>query len=263
MSCRPGPIEAVRCVRRFGPRHGLANVARMLPRHGETRLWISDDRRVIVRRAHSDWETFSEVFLDQCYSDDFVTLFGAVPASGEVRTVVDAGANVGYTSIYFRRRYPNAEVWAIEPDHDNFELLERNTAHDAHIHPVRGALWQSHEPVSIVDGSTASNGIRVAAGGCDGASDVQGYTVPDLIEMVPGNRIDVLKIDIEGAERFVFDEAASRWLERVGLILIELHDWKQPGSSRAFHEALRGVDYDEFVLGGTVGVLVNGPAARR
>jgi hypothetical protein len=55
------------------------------------------------------------------------------------------------------------------------------------------------------------------------------------------DRIDILKIDIEGAEKEVF-ESSSKWIDKVSVIMTELHDQIRPGSARAFSEATQGFD---------------------
>ena len=256
----PHPIELAKSIRRFGLIHGVANCVRAAaPLCKETHMWVGDGTSLAMRRRTTDWETFSEVFLDECYRDDFVELFEPKPPAESVRTVVDAGANVGYATAYFRQRYPNASVWSLEPDPENFRQLVRNTRSDVKIHPILGALWSSHELVAVSSDSGAANGVRVSVAKNAADSVVQAYTMADVLTLVPAKRIDVLKLDVEGAERFIFDASADdRWLEHVGLILIELHDWKEPGSTRAYHDALHAFDYAEFALGGTVGTIIRG-----
>lgn len=235
-------------MRRFGVRRGLRNCARVRFGRPELRLDLGSGTPLLARSGTSDWETFCEVFLDRCYADDFLTLFGDRQLPEEVETVLDVGANVGYAARYFADRYPNAQVWAIEPDRGNFDMLERNCRGIDRIHPVLGALWSEAGPLRVVDDGSGHNGVHVERGG----TDVQGHTLGDLIAMTGSEMVDVLKIDIEGAERVVFDAVEAEWLEHIGLVLIELHDWKCAGSSKAFHRALDRVEYDEFALGGVV-----------
>jgi hypothetical protein len=52
------------------------------------------------------------------------------------------------------------------------------------------------------------------------------------------NHIDILKLDIEGAEFELFNTGAEAWLDAVGQIVIELHDWIRPGCSKSFYSAI-------------------------
>lgn len=60
-------------------------------------------------------------------------------------------------------------------------------------------------------------------------------TVEDIMERFNLDRIDLLKVDIEGAEKEVFsDSDAVKWIDAVDAIEVELHDRFRPGCSRAF-----------------------------
>lgn len=61
-------------------------------------------------------------------------------------------------------------------------------------------------------------------------------SLPDLLTRYGIDRIDLLKIDIEGAEREIFSDSAP-WIARVGAIATELHDHLTPGATRAFEAA--------------------------
>jgi hypothetical protein len=63
--------------------------------------------------------------------------------------------------------------------------------------------------------------------------------------------IDVLKIDIETSEKTVFLNNYEEWLPKVRLIIIELHDWLEPGCSTIFFEAINKMfgNYSTLVKG--------------
>jgi hypothetical protein len=69
--------------------------------------------------------------------------------------------------------------------------------------------------------------------------------------------IDILKIDIEGAEKEVF-AARPAWLARIKMIAIELHDSKNIGCSRAFYTALDPYILSEYRRGENVIVTLSG-----
>src|SRR5262245_14031180 len=70
--------------------------------------------KLSIRPRTSDRYVFEQIFLDEDY---------ALSADLNPRFIVDGGANVGYASIYFAHRYPDAEIVAIEPDAENFQIL--------------------------------------------------------------------------------------------------------------------------------------------
>ena len=98
---------------------------------------------VEVRGQSTDREVLLEIFGAETWELPFE------PAR-KPRWVIDAGANVGYASIYFARKFPTAMVIALEPEPNNFSQLVRNTSIIPNIRPVQAALWSADcEPVPV------------------------------------------------------------------------------------------------------------------
>ncbi|MEP6914471.1 MAG: FkbM family methyltransferase [Acidobacteriota bacterium] len=145
-----------------------------------------------------------------------------------VRTIVDAGANIGTSSVFFLNAYPEATVIALEPDPGNFEVLRRNLApYGARAVPLQCALWHRSGPLTVDRGAFRDGGewsfqVKEAAPG--EAADLQGVTLAELLRIHHMDTIDLLKIDIEGAEREVFEAPTAACFDRIGTVAIELHD---------------------------------------
>ncbi len=181
-------------------------------------------------RPHTtDKWCLKKVFVDREYAIDF---------SEQPKLIIDAGANVGYASVFFANRYPNAKVLAIEPESENFALLSRNAEPYGNIVPIHAALWHSPEQVAISDPGKGAWGFRTSArsGVRETVEFAQGVTVQQIIEEYGVSQIDLLKIDIEGSEKQVFEHSVD-WIERVQVIVIELHDRFAPGCTAAFNAA--------------------------
>jgi FkbM family methyltransferase len=149
--------------------------------------------------------------------------------------IVDAGANIGLTSVYFANRYPGAKILAIEPEISNFEMMVKNTAPYKTIVPIHGALWSKSTSVGVSGVAEFSHwGARVSEEPSVGSA--RAYTVSDLMIEHQIDFIDILKLDIEGAEVEVF-ETSDPWIDRVGMLAVETHDRFRPGSSKAFERA--------------------------
>lgn len=211
-----------------------------------------------LRVPSSDIRTYHQVFVDEEY--DF-------SASEEPLTIVDAGANVGLASISFANRFPNATVIAIEPESSNFALLKRNVAPYPRIIPLQAALWSEAGEIDLMDPGYGKWGFVTRNATDDhGPSGqlchrVRAVTVSNLMEIYGLSSIDILKIDIEGAEREVFGDTTP-WLSRVNAIIIELHDRMKPGCSRAFYNGSNGFD-SEWQRGENVFVSREGRLAPR
>lgn len=93
----------------------------------------------------------------------------------------------------------------------------------------------------------------------NGAQKVPTITMEEILRRADNNFIDLLKIDIEGAERQVFSGGAE-WLQRVGLIIIELHDRFKPGCAKAFYDAIAHFDFVQSQKGENLFVWLSGRA---
>src|SRR5690606_30085890 len=123
----------------------------------------------------------------------------------DIRTIVDAGANCGYSSAYLLSRYPDSRAVCIEPDERNFELLRRNLApFGKRVDFIKGALWSEQTQLKFDEDSTGSNNewgrrtVEPEAGAETGLVDA--IDIPPLMSRYDLESIDLLKIDIEGAE---------------------------------------------------------------
>jgi FkbM family methyltransferase len=166
------------------------------------------------RLRGGDLFVLHEVLMDQCYRIP-------PPVPEPVRSIVDLGSNIGVTTLYFAMQFPEASFVCVEPDPRNIEFLSRNVAWlgerarivEAAIRDrngeaefaVTGFAWQGQ----LRSGS--ANSIRVSC-----------YCLETLLERMKLDRVDVLKVDIEGAERDVFG-SRGEWWNKVRLIIAELH----------------------------------------
>jgi FkbM family methyltransferase len=171
------------------------------------------------RRVSSDRYVFNEVFLSDQYA--------CVARLPGVCTIVDLGANIGATSVYLLHAYAGARVIAVEPDAGNFAMLEQNLApYGGRATAVRKAAWHRAEPLVIHRGGFrdgAEWSFQVASAD-PAVSDVEGITLEQLMHDYGVDSVDLLKIDIEGAERWVLSAGIGGCLNRVRTLAIELHD---------------------------------------
>jgi FkbM family methyltransferase len=163
------------------------------------------------------------------------------------KVIVDAGANVGYSSLKFQKQFPGATIIAIEPEARNAVQFRRNCGHYPNIALERKALWTRSVSLRIRSLDVGQNAFRVEESQ-DG--DIEGISVTDLMSKYGLDRIDLFKIDIEGSERTLFsDPLASAWLSAVRMILVEDHDRYIPGCTDAIRSALDS----DFSFQGMVG----------
>jgi FkbM family methyltransferase len=160
-------------------------------------------------------------------------------------TIVDVGANIGMASIYYAHRYPGARIISIEAEDSNFEMLRKNVAAYPNITPIHVALWNRDGFVNVrqPDPATGAFGkwgfVTSEEPGCQ----VRAITMRTLMtERIIGS-IDLLKVDIEGAEKEVFE--SCDWMSQVRALVIELHDRFKPGCAAAVASVTSGYSKSE------------------
>ena len=155
-------------------------------------------------------------------------------------TIVDGGANIGLSTIFFSLAWRDARIVAVEPEPGNYALLERNVRTLPNVHAIRAALWASSEALVVANPKAPENTYQVAPG--SGRDELQGLTVPELCSREGWDRVGLLKLDIEGAELEVLGSSES-WIDRVDALAVELHEEMKPGVTAAFRAATAGFDH--------------------
>lgn len=248
-----GAVERINgYVERHGVRRGLELALRARPGRADhmEMTWPGYAAPFRLRMdGGSDIATFDEVIVDRCYD---------LPFELAPTTIIDAGANIGLTAAYFAVTYPDATIVTIEPDPSNFELLQHNVAPYANVHPVRAAVWTSSGTVRLGDPRNGPRGFRVDDAAPRGF-DVDAVTLVEIMDRFGMDTVDLLKIDVEGAEVELFADP-SAWIDRVGAIAIELHDRARPGCSRALFGATGDFE-DEWLRGETTFLRRTRPAS--
>ena len=174
---------------------------------------------VAIRTGMSDMQVFHDIFIWGEYS--------FLKPVAEHTTVLDIGANVGYSSTYFAGIYPQCEVVAVELMHSNFEQLNRNTAFlGKRITTLEAAVWSHNDGVSIADDTFRDGDAwsHHASEAKDGKSLVPSITMFELMQKNAMPRVNICKIDIEGAEFELFATGNRRWVDNCDVILLEIHE---------------------------------------
>lgn len=192
---------------------------------------------VTLRIDTSDIATFHQIFVGDEYDS------ASLPASA--RTIVDLGANIGLATVFFAQKFPDARILAVEPEDENFALLAANTARlGSRVSLEHAAVWSKDGFVSLhtksQDGSELGAwGVQVSDHPSSNGRQTACYRLSTLLEKARLKTVDILKVDIEGAELELFSQGSSAWLEKVGLLIIETHDRFRPGSESAVRRALQ------------------------
>lgn len=154
-----------------------------------------------------------EIFLDAEYR---------IPDPISPSTILDLGANIGVSALYFRAVYPDAVVLAVEPDPVQFQRLERNTAGDPKIRTLEAAATVRSGPVTFYQAtqgwvSALERPERIPAT----ETTVTGLSIPEILARGDVERVDLIKLDIEGGEWPLLEAGAIQ--SATDLVVGELH----------------------------------------
>lgn len=164
---------------------------------------------ILVRPGNDDIPTIVNNIIREEYAQ-------FLPAEAP-SIMVDAGAFIGDTSAYFLSRYPSLRVVAVEPEAANLQLAKVNLA------PYGERVTLIQKALAGRAGLAAFGGQSIGGSLDKAGSMVETTTLPEIMASIREARIDILKMDIEGAELQVFESEPEAWLPDVDLIIAELH----------------------------------------
>jgi FkbM family methyltransferase len=224
--------------------------------YGSGRLYVKirGGGRIVIRRQNSDYATLRQVFGHREYSigndaveADIQSRYSDILSNGQKPIIVDAGANIGLATLWFKAQYPKATVIAIEPDLENFAVLKENAVASDTTLLVNAAVGSLPGSVSLIRDSSMGWAVQTQRTQGNGISIV---TIDDAIALVPNGVPLIVKIDIEGFESDLFGDNLA-WLDATFAVFIEPHDWMEPSkrTSRAFQRAFGERNFNIYVRG--------------
>lgn len=189
----------------------------------------------------ADNQIFNEIILKRSYS-------GLIKEKTEVSRIIDLGANIGLSAASFLSEYPDSEVVLVEPDDSNFTLLLNNmnkyNTNKKRAHFFHTAIYNKTKELELIDSNTGSHGYRVIESGKSSSNKtlISPVTIPDILELMNWERVNLIKIDIEGAEKELF-ERNNYWIGKTDFIVVETHDRFKPDSTKAVFNAMSQYEY--------------------
>lgn len=172
------------------------------------------------------WQ-FHDIFFKNVY---------AFQTSVERPVIIDCGANIGLSILYFKKMFPEAEVIGFEPDPDVYRALQQNVSGFSGVHCHEKAVW------------VHDRGIYLERDFADGAhvTEKSEHFISSIRlrdELGKHERIDLLKMDIEGAE-FELLEDCKGSLQHVERLFIEIHTFA--GQLQKVADLLKAVEAAGF-----------------
>lgn len=251
-------------IKRFGLMNGLsllARVERRLPKKSDVVKQYAVPNfpaPIYLRESISDHSIFWQCIVRRQYDfahfpqyQRLVAAYNEAVKKGIRPLIIDCGGNIGLASVWFATQFPEAVIYAIEPDRNNFEVLKLNTAHyGSRIKLLLGGIWNESGYLKIVNPQSGSAAFRVDISKEQSDNSIRAYTIAEICTLDGVESPFMVKIDIEGAQANLF-LSNTEWVKNTHLITLELDDWLMPwqGTSSPFFSCLSKYPFD-YLLGG-------------
>ena len=191
-----------------------------------------------LRKNSTDYETLKYIFYDKVYQLDELAI--------KPKFIIDGGAYAGYSSVYFTTEYPKAQIIAVEPDLSSYELLKENVKSYKQIQVLNSGIWYKDTYLKLRNVGMGEWGMIVEETAKLEPGCFKAVTIASLMKTYKIDEIDILKLNIEGAEKELFSFGYEEWLDKVKILIIELHDRIKPGCSEAFFNAVKQYNFESF-----------------
>jgi FkbM family methyltransferase len=178
---------------------------RLRPRHIRLHGW-----KLHIPDSKSFLSSYKEIFVNKNYK-----------FAGHYKkpVIIDLGANIGLSVLFFKRTYPNAQIIALEPDPEIFSYLKKNILNNGYgdVELIQAAVWDETTYLDFY--ADGADGGRITK--ADNVQPVRVRTIA-IADLLKDKDITFLKMDIEGAESTVLP-ASAMFLPRVEYIFVEFH----------------------------------------
>lgn len=198
---------------------------------------ISGTTSLLSIRDGEDFKVIEQIFVLLDYdfgklrrAGEIEAFYDRLVAGGSHPLIVDAGANIGLATRFFKLSYPHARVIAIEPDAGNIALARVNNP-GPDVEFLEAGVGSEDMRGRLVDPGTGHCGYRIEP---DPEGPVHVVSFQRIVERAERDACVpfIAKIDIEGFEAELFARNLD-WMDRFPVIILELHDWMLPRSANA------------------------------
>jgi len=238
-------VQRYKRFKRNARRSGVINMLRFQWGKAPTMEVRYGDLKVKIRRGTPDLKV-----VGGSLQDEFEPLRGRLSRDFN-GLIVDAGGYIGSAAIKLSSMFPEATVVSIEPSSENYSLLVENTESNPHIIPLNAALVATPQgPLPLSNRETGQWGFTIVESPLDKPNarvieQVETITLAQIRERFDSRPIGILKLDIEGGEKDLLENASGS-LDEIPLILAELHERIVKGTEKAFKKFSEGRDVSSY-----------------
>jgi FkbM family methyltransferase len=184
--------------------------------------WRGHD--VFYRPATSDPLAINQVLLRRGGKAEYY-----LPAALEPKVILDIGSNIGTSILFFHEQFPAAKIYGFEPHPETFRVLEKNVGAIPSVAVFNYALGAIDQKISLsFDGADFSRfGAKDATEsplGTITTAECEARHAGEVVKHLGLDRVDLIKIDCEGAEYDVLSALPEEMLRHCQWIVGEMHD---------------------------------------
>lgn len=169
---------------------------------------------LFLRAGTSDISVFESIFVWRQYDISF---------DSTPQTILDCGGNIGLSVFWFATRFPNAKIVVVEPDPENYKLLLRNTKAFQNLNTLQAGVWSHDCFVRLKQEGVNSDAFSFEPCNPSDSGATQAFGLATIAGRFNLPTLDLLKVDIEGAEEELFTTHFELWLPLAGTIVVECH----------------------------------------
>lgn len=153
---------------------------------------------------------YKEIFWRKIYAFNF---------KDKSPIILDLGANIGLSILFFKKMYPEARIVAFEADPKIYECLKKNVHGNGYndVELINKAIWS--EKTILKFSPDGADGGRVIVAENQKVLEIETVAICEILE---NKKFDFIKMDIEGAEDVVLP-ACEKYLAEVNLLFVEYH----------------------------------------
>lgn len=180
----------------------------------------NNNYQVGLRLKTSDFAVYSQIFIQNEYR--LIVEFFKRFQPNNIR-MIDLGGNIGLASLHFLSHFPDTKITLLEPNKENIEMCKINLASFPNVELLHNAIYKKE--VRLYEDYSFRLGMHSSFRYTEDKNNNPSIDALDISSLILKNKIvDFLKIDIEGAEKEIFETDVQSWLPKVKIIAVEIHD---------------------------------------
>ena len=203
-----------------------------------------------IRRGGTDIVCYEQIFNKLEYS--FLLELKKKPDK-----ILDCGGYIGLSAAYFASKFEKARILVVEPNHENYIFALLNNKNNKNVRILNCAVWS--EETILAESSRPEGAMTIQFNEVTEKENfkdrVNAYTVGQILKKADFDKVDFLKVDIEGAERELFSSKdCKEWINDCSIISCELHDNPNskvytPGCTEALENTLKSSNFLKNISG--------------